>query len=145
MPIMSIEAVGGYLRALVTAQPDLSYASVCREAGVKPNYLSRLGTGHKHSTKEPSARVLLKLVRAARGKIEDLEELLYSETATVEEGRKLAESTVAALRAAPNGDERHQVLQRLIAELEVNPQKLDQLIGYGSRLLDEDRRREARS
>lgn len=75
MPIMSIEAVGGYLRALVIAQPDLSYASVCREAGVKANYLSRLGVHGKKSTKEPSARVLLKLVRAARGTIEDLEQL----------------------------------------------------------------------
>jgi plasmid replication initiation protein len=144
MPIMSIEAVGGYLRALVLAQPDLSYASVCRAAGVKTNYLSRLGIGGKNSTKEPSARVLLKLVRAARGRIEDLEQLLYSETATIEEGRKLGESTAAALRAAPNEDARRQVLERLIADLEANPQKLDQLIGYGSRLIEEDRRREGR-
>lgn len=137
MTVMSVEAVGGYLRALVLAQPDLSYASVCREAGVKANYLSRLGVGGTNSTKEPSARVLLKLVRAARGRIEDLEQLLYSETATVDEGQKLAEATIAALHQA-SPDTRHQVLQQLIARLESDPQKLDQLIGYGARLADED-------
>lgn len=130
MPIMSIEAVGGYLRALVLAQPDLSYASVCREAGVKPNYLSRLGVGGKHGTKEPSARVLLKLVRAARGKIEDLERLLYSETATAEEGQALAQLTVASVAALATTDERRAALLRRIAELTEDPELRVRIEGY---------------
>lgn len=144
MNYMGIEAVAAYLRALVEGQPDLTLARVSRAAGVSANYLSRLGTDTKNKTKEPSARVLLKLVRAARGKVEHLEELLYSDTATPEEGKYLAERWRADMRQASSEDERRQILDRLIAELESDPRKLDQWIGYGARLRDEDQQREGR-
>lgn len=139
MRVMSAEAIGEYFRALVELQPGLSLASVSRAAGVQPNYLSRLGVPGENGTKEPSGRVLLGLLRAAHGKIEHLEEILYSDTATAEQGRLLAEKTLNEMKAAPTENERRQVLQRLIADLESNPQKIDQLIGYGARLREEDR------
>ena len=136
---MSAEAIGEYFRALVAAQPGMSLARAARAAGVESIYLSRLGVPGDNGTKEPSGRVLLGLLRAAHGKIEHLEEILYSDTATAEQGRALAERTLTEMRGAVTEDARRQVLDRLIAELESDPRKIDQLIGYGARLRDEDR------
>lgn len=68
---MSNEAIGAYIRALVDAQPGLTLGAVLRTAGLAANYLGRM----EKKTKEPSARTLIKLVRAAGGTVEHLEML----------------------------------------------------------------------
>lgn len=61
--------------------------------------------------------------------------------ATNESGRALAEQWKKRLAEA-QGDERRQELERLIAELEADPRKIDLLIGYGERLREESQRSE---
>ncbi len=139
--IMSAAAIGEYFRTLVAEQPGLSLAAVSRAAGVSDNYLSRLGVPGKNGTQEPSARVLLKLLPAAHGKLEYLEELLHSQDAPPEKGRELALRTLEEMKHASSENERQTSLRRLISDLENDPLKLDQWVSYGewlrSRGLDE--------
>ena len=85
--MVSNEALGAYLRHLIKGHPDLTVADVSDRAGVSLNYLHRLANG---TTKEPSARLLHSLVRAARGDIREAMVLLANAHATAADGEAMA-------------------------------------------------------
>jgi transcriptional regulator with XRE-family HTH domain len=131
---MGMDALGTYF---ATLRGSKSRAKLAAEAGISEMSILRIEVQNQ----EPKAEALVALVGALKARWEDVEYLL-KHAKSADEGRQLAEQVQEQLRQAESEDERHQVLQRLIADLEANPQKLDQLIGYGARLLEEDRRRE---
>lgn len=132
-----MEALGTYF---ATLRGSKSRAKLAAEAGISEMSILRIEVQNQ----EPKAEALVALVGALKARWEDVEYLL-KHAKSAEEGRQLAERVQEQLLQAEDEDDRHRALQQLIAELETDPRKLDQLIGYGSRLIDEDRGRGSRS
>lgn len=130
-------AVGAYIRVLREGR-GLSRAELASAIGTHESQLYRIEKGDQDSR----GSLLFTIIKELRGDIQDVYRLMTAANASADEGRQLADRVQDQLRQAESEGERHQVLQRLIADMEANPQKLDQLIGYGARLLEEDRRRE---
>ena len=86
MRAMSAQAIGGYFRELVDRR-GATQAAISQQIGVAPNYLYRLETG---DTQEPSARIIIALVRALRAPLAHVQQLLDDPHATAEQGRALA-------------------------------------------------------
>lgn len=133
---MSVEALGTYF---ATLRGTKSRAKLAAELGISEMSIMRI----EERGQEPKAEALVALVRGLKARWQDVEYLLREST-DVDEGRRLAERWQLEMKQAGTKDERHEALQLLIAELEGDPRKIDQLIGYGARLRDEDRRREER-
>jgi transcriptional regulator with XRE-family HTH domain len=94
MRTMSAQAVGGFFRALVEKRPDLTYTSVTKALGVKPNYLYRLEMG---DSEKPEAQLIVRLVNLFRAPVEYVDQLFNNPDATAEEGRALADEWYASL------------------------------------------------
>lgn len=121
----------------LTLRGTKSRAELAYEAGISEMSILRIEVrGQK-----PKPDTLKKLVLALHARWEDIDYLLgLNGGDEVDEGRKLAERVRFQIHNAPTVEDRRMAIQRLIAELEADPRKLDQLIGYGQRLRDEDRR-----
>ncbi len=139
---MSVAAVGGYVRGLIEGQ-GLTIAAVTTAADVQANYLWRLEHG---LIKEPSARVMGKLVIAAGGNIEQALRLLLREDASADDGvaaaqkqveRKLAEASefyldknIEDLIATRDHEELRRVIAEIQEELEHDRELLSALRGF---------------
>lgn len=131
-----MEALGVYF---ATLRGTKSRAKLANELGISEMSIMRI----EERGQEPKAEALVALVRGLRARWQDVEYLLR-EAQSIEEGRQLAEQWKHQRDQAETEDERRQALEQLISELEADPRKLDQLIGYGARLREEDQRREVR-
>lgn len=127
-------AVGAYLQARRKAE-GLTQEEIARRLKMTSRTVSEWETGGTL----PAFEVMVRLLDIIKGQIEVVQDLYLRTNATAEQGRALAERTLTEMRSAATEDARRQVLDRLIAELESDPRKIDQLIGYGARLRDEDR------
>lgn len=131
-----MKALGAYFEVL---RGDRGRAALAADVGISEMSIWRIEDG----SQEPRAELLNALVRTLRARWSDVEKLLSDSDATAEDGRQLAISLRSRLEQADSADMRKQEINRLIDELERDPKKLDRLIGYGERLLEEDRERGA--
>lgn len=128
-----MQAAMMYLRVLRESH-KLSQADIARAARVESKQVYRWERGES----EPSASGLAAFVEAVQGNIEEVKQLILSD-ATESAGQQLAERWYASNNQALP-DERERRRQRAIAlidDLLGDPQKLDQLLGYGARLQEE--------
>lgn len=117
---MSVQAVGGYIDALLKQRPDMTAARLAEQAGVQNNYIWRLRSG---SIDAPSARVIMALVSAVGGDLDLAASLLLDSEATVDDGERAAHAQQRRL------DPRYQrALERL------NDKELDAIIEFVERL-----------
>ena len=116
MRSMSVQAVGGYIQGLIDRQSGLTATVVADRAGVQSNYIWRLKSG---DIKEPSAKIIGAIVRAAKGSVEQAIELLLNDQATADDGYRAA--TVGAYQLS----NRHQAV---LAKMSV--EELDALIAF---------------
>lgn len=131
-----MKALGAYFEAL---RGDRGRAALAADVGTSEMSIWRIEDG----TQEPRAELLSALVRTLKAQWSDVERLLSDSGATAEDGKRLAEGLRARLGQADSANARKQEIARLVEELERDPKKLDRLIGYGARLLEEDRERGA--
>lgn len=131
-----MEALGVYF---ATLRGTKSRAKLAAELGVSEMSILRI----ESRGQEPGPEMLVKLVGQLRARWEDVEYLLGLDKGKgIEEGRQLAENLARQIQQAGAVDARRAALNRLIADLEADPRKIDRLLGYGQRLLEEDRSRE---
>lgn len=129
---MSVEAVGVYFDRLI-ALKGLKVKAVSEQAGVKPGYISRLIS---RGIKEPGASTLRAINDAVGGSWEHVGVLLQ-EKATTTQAKLLAEQWLHNSASPEQPLDAMHTLQGLVAELETDPRKIDQLLGYATRLRDE--------
>ena len=122
-----MDALGAYF---ATLRGSKSRAKLAAELGISEMSILRI----EDRGQEPKAEVLVALVKALRANWDHVAYLL--------DPNRNAEEWRSRSQQVETSDERLAMLNRLIADLETDPRKLDQLIGYGARLLDEDRKRE---
>ena len=125
-----MEAAGAYLRALRTHQ-GLSQGKLAELVGVSGNTIWRIEAGDQ----EPRASQLAALLTTLRGRIEDIQELISSTTATAADGEALAERMLTqaesnSLLALANTDDKRARLLRRIAKLTENPDLRSRIEGY---------------
>ena len=129
-------AVGAYIRELREVR-GLSRADLAARVKTHESQIYRIEKGEQDSR----GSLLFAIIEALQGNVQDVYQLMRSGGAVdVDEARKLADSVREQIRAAPTVEDRRDAINRLVSELEADPRKLDQLIGYGQRLRDEDRR-----
>lgn len=119
----TMNAVMVYIRELIRLH-GLKLKDVQDAAGVAPNYVSRVESG---DTKEPSARILIALVSAAKGQLSHLEALLKPEATA-----KDAERYAAEARAMSDKELEEAVV--ILRQLRDNPKALDQWLKIGKML-----------
>lgn len=129
-----MQAAMMYLRTLREGQ-DLSQADVARMVGVESKQVYRWERGES----KPSGGRIIGMVRALKGRLEDVEQLLLDDDngIQVEVARALAEDRIEELRHKAVEDERAAHVREISAALRPHPTLLDRWIGYGERLLDE--------
>lgn len=125
-----MQAAGAYLRALRTHQ-GLSQGKLAELVGVSGNTIWRIEAGDQ----EPRAGQLAALLTTLRGRIEDIQELISSTTATAADGEALAERMLTqtesnALLALANTDDKRAKILRRIAKLTENPDLRSRIEGY---------------
>lgn len=130
-----MQAAMVYLRSLREGQ-ELSQADVARSVGVESKQVYRWERGES----APSGGRLIAMVRALRGRFEDVEHLLLDSDDGVvqaEVARALAEDRIEELRHKVVEDERASRVCEISAALRPHPTQFDRWLGYGERLLDE--------
>lgn len=130
-----MKEAGEYIRSL-RKERGMTMQALAGAAGVHPNYIWRVETG---DIKKPSNKNLGALVHALKGSMEEVTRLMALSPSPEE----LSASIIDQLgRLSPKEREeyRRKALE-LIDELLTDPHKLDRWMGYGARLLDEDRHR----
>lgn len=125
-----MQAAGAYLRALRTHQ-GLSQGKLTELVGVSGNTIWRIEAGDQ----EPRAGQLAALLTTLRGRIEDIQELISSATATAADGEALASQVLTqaerdAVFARANTDDKRATLLRRIAKLTENPDLRSRIEGY---------------
>ena len=125
-----MQAAGAYLRALRTHQ-GLSQGKLAELVGVSGNTIWRIEAGDQ----EPRAGQLAALLTTLRGRIEDIQELISSATATAADGEALASQVLTqaerdAVFARANTDDKRATLLRRIAKLTENPDLRSRIEGY---------------
>lgn len=134
---MSVPAFTTYIRELIDGQ-GLKVGAVLKSAGVALNYLSRFETGAR---KRLPAEIALSLIVAANGNRKHLDQLLKPKT-NEDMGRELARQWLDELKQ--NGvhlvqDGQRQQAIDMVEALVNDPARLGELIGFGKRLLEEQR------
>ena len=132
---MSVPATAAYFRVL-RETAGKSRAKLAAELGVSEMSIWRI----EEEGQEPKAELLTGLVRALKARWEDVEYLLSKKTFGEAEGTRLAQEWLAANAAYGSLDEQEQRRIQAIRAIDAllhDPAKLDRLIGYADRLIEE--------
>lgn len=135
-----MQAVGAYLWEL-RRRKGVSRATVGKALGdVDHSQIERIEKGQT----DTRGSLLLAFVHAVGGNPDDVVALMVEPKATADEGKQLAAQwwSQQIQGATPQEqDERRQQAMALVDALLADPAKLDRLMGYGERLLEEQQGR----
>ena len=148
---MSMIAAGAYIRTLREAR-QISRAQLATAAGTHASQIERIEKGEQ----DTRGSLLVAIVRAVQGSLDQIARLLLDETATAEDGKLLAHEWLSQevqheidrfATSIPN-DQIADVIAK-IEQLQAEPDAIFRLRGYLERLLeeyiDEQRREQGQS
>lgn len=132
-----MQAAGAYLRALRDAD-GATQQEIADRLGISLKTVQRIEGGDGRTL----APTLAAFVTAVKGNAGHVLALINSVDATTEAAERLATEWHAEQAKFDQAERNARTAraQALIAELEADPRKLDRLLGYGERLIEEDRR-----
>lgn len=146
---MSTIAAGIYIRTLREAR-HLSRAKLAAIAGTHESQIERIEKGEQ----DTRGSLLVALVQAVRGNLDQIGQLLLSEIATVDDGRELAQAWLTQQEqqaldrfATHVPDAQVAAVLAQIEQLQADPDALFRLRGYLERLVEEhlDEQQQART
>lgn len=136
---MGTVAAGAYIRTLREAR-HLSRAKLAAIAGTHESQIERIEKGEQ----DTRGSLLVAIVQAVRGNLDQIGELLLSEAATLDDGRQLAQAWLTqgeqqALDrfAAQIPDAQVAAVIAYIEQLQADPEALSRVRGYVERLVEE--------
>lgn len=136
---MTTVAAGAYLRTLREAR-HYSRARLASAAGTHPSQIERIEKGEQDSR----GSLLFAIVQALQGSVEQVGLLILDESATAEDGMRLAQVWLSQEAqkelsgfAASIPDEHIAAVVEQIERLQANPEALFRLRGYVERLVEE--------
>jgi transcriptional regulator with XRE-family HTH domain len=138
---MTVQAAGSYLRVLREAR-GISRDAIAEAAATSVSQILRIERGQQ----ETRSSVLLMFVQMVGGSTEELAALLLDAKADADIGEQRARAWAVLTTPTPSSDAsrgRVATLIQLVNDMRTDVSSLDKLIGYGTRLLDEQREQQA--